>query len=474
MRKRHLGTREITVFKGLLVSTQSMPSAGRRGARGRWPMFFCVGGRGRFWQARIMMHKLRGQAVVGLACLVMALGFAPARGAVGEEAALRQALGEYFAAPPDRQATWEFAANLQALLRRDEAAVRRAAWEAYRQAPLHAAMEADYRSNRVTFEKHVSPYTVKTVGTRPTNGWALFIAMHGGGGAPKALNDSQWRHMQIYYKDQPQSGGYLYLALRAPNDTWNGFYDVYVYPLVANLIRQFLLFGDVDPDKVFIMGYSHGGYGAYAIGPKMPDRFAAIHASAAAATDGESTPKTLRTTPFTVMVGEKDTAFGRYERNRKFASAVAALRGDRTDIYPVKVEIIANNGHTGLPDRNKIKDLYPATRNPAPREVTWLQTDKVIRDFFWLRCPDPAKKQEFNASCRDNLVTVTTTTNVASATVFLDGRLIDFGRPVRLEYNGQSSTHTLQPDLRVLCATLQERGDPQLAFTARLALPPRP
>ena len=36
---------------------------------------------------------------------------------------------------------------------------------------------------------------------------------------------------------------------------------------------------DIDPDKVFIMGYSHGGYGAYAIGPKMPDHFAAIHAS---------------------------------------------------------------------------------------------------------------------------------------------------------------------------------------------------
>jgi len=33
---------------------------------------------------------------------------------------------------------------------------------------------------------------------------------------------------------------------------------------------------ETDPNKVFIMGYSHGGYGAYAIGPKMPDRFAAI------------------------------------------------------------------------------------------------------------------------------------------------------------------------------------------------------
>ena len=152
--------------------------------------------------------------------------------------------------------------------------------------------------------------------------------------------------MQRYYKDHPEVGGYLYLALRAPNDTWNGFYDNYVYPLIDNLILQFRLFGDIDPDKVFIMGYSHGGYGAYAIGPKMPDRFAAIHASAAAATDGETTGKTLRTTPFTVMVGELDTMYGRYERNLKFKEQIEQLRGGRTDIYPVTITIVKGNGHT--------------------------------------------------------------------------------------------------------------------------------
>jgi len=51
-----------------------------------------------------------------------------------------------------------------------------------------------------------------------------------------------------------RSGGYIYVAPRAPNDTWNGFYDDYVYPLIANLVHQFLLFGDVNPDKVFDHG----------------------------------------------------------------------------------------------------------------------------------------------------------------------------------------------------------------------------
>lgn len=384
---------------------------------------------------------------------------------------LRKELTDYFTAMTNHQAKWKFPRALEKLLRENETAIRHAAWDAYRSAPIHSELKADFDAKQVRFEKHLSPYTVKTVGTRPTNGWALFIAMHGGGNAPQELNDSQWRHMQIYYKDHPEAGGYLYVALRAPNNTWNGFYDTYVYPLIGNLTRQFRLYGDIDPNKVFIMGYSHGGYGAYAIGPKMPDNFAAIHASAAAASDGETTPKTLRNTIFTAMVGEKDTAYGRHDRNVKFAAAVEKLRGDRKDIYPVRVDIIAGNGHTGLPDRDIIKQIYPAVRNPVPTELSWLQTDKVIRDFFWLRSEAPGKKREIEAVCRDNRVTVTTSTNVTAATVLLDSRLVDLDKPVITEINGVKATHKLRPSLRVLAETLLRRGDPELAFTAKIELP---
>lgn len=382
---------------------------------------------------------------------------------------LRAALQAYFAAPPAARAAWKFGGALDRLLRRDETAVRGLAWEAFRAAPEAAALREDFAARQVRFEQHQSPYTVKTVGRRPATGWPLFIAMHGGGNAPKRVNDQQWEVMQRYYRDQESVPGYRYVALRAPNDTWNGFYDTYVYPLVATLIRQFLLFGDVDPDKVFLMGYSHGGYGAFAIGPKMPDRFAAIHASAAAPTDGETTARTLRNTVFTYMIGEKDLAYGRLQRCQAFAETVRQLRGDRTDIYPVTLEFIPGNGHTGLPDREKIRSMYPAVRQPAPRELTWELTDGVIRNFYWLEVPAPGKGQEVNATCRDNRVAVTTR-GVAAADVLLDGRLVDFGRPVVFEVNGQRRSERLQPSLRVLCETLALRGDPALAGTVRVPL----
>jgi pimeloyl-ACP methyl ester carboxylesterase len=386
-----------------------------------------------------------------------------------EQAKLKTALNNYFNATSNDQVAWKFDRSLENLLQKNESAVRQIAWEAYRTAAIHKDLKSDYDAKQVRFENYLSPYTVKYVGQKPANGWPLFIAMHGGGGTAKEVNDSQWKIMQSYYHDQTSVPGYIYVALRAPNDTWNGFYDDYVYPLVANLIRQFLIFGETDPNKVFIMGYSHGGYGAFAIGPKMPDHFAAIHASAAAPTDGETSAKTLRNTTFAFMIGEKDEAYGRIQRCRAFNETIQKLRGERTDIYPVTMEYQPGYGHGGLPDKDKIKDMYPSVRNPVPTDLTWEMTDTVIKDFFWLQVPSPAKKQEIQANCHDNRVVVSTT-NVTAANLLLDSRLIDFKRPVTIELNGHSSTCKLQPSLLTLCQSLLERGDPDLASTTKVKL----
>jgi hypothetical protein len=383
---------------------------------------------------------------------------------------VEKAAREYYSATPAEQAKWHFGPTLDRLLLEGEPAVREAAWKAYRDAPIHDKLKEDFDANRVRYQKHVSPYKVKKVGKRPEGGWPLFIALHGGGGAPKAVNDSQWEHMQRYYRDQPSVTGYQYLALRAPNDTWNGFYDDYVPPLVLNLVRQFLLFGDVNPDKVYLLGYSHGGYGAFFIGPKTPDRFAAVHSSAAAPTDGAISPVTLRKTRFTYMVGEKDNAHGRRERCEKFNEAVKTLKEQNKGDYPVEMELKAGFGHGGLPDRDKVKEMYPFTRNPAPRRLTWELTDPVLTHFYWLAVPQPGKGQYLDAEARDNAVRVTTR-GVKQFELALDGRLIAWDKPLRVSVDGKEQTLTGRPSFRTLCQTLAERGDPRLAFSWRVRLP---
>jgi predicted esterase len=382
---------------------------------------------------------------------------------------IEKAAAAFFATDTNKRSGWRFETAFDAWLPEHEAEMRRPVWKAYQTAALHDSLKKDFALNQVRHQIHLSSYTVKKVGKRPANGWPLFIALHGGGGVPKQINDDQWRVMQVYYKDQAGVEGYQYLALRAPNDTWNGFYTDYVPPLIANLIRQFLLFGDVDPDKVYLMGYSHGGYGAFFVGPKIPDRFAAVHCSAAAPTDGTISPKNLRNTRFTFMIGERDNAYGRRQRCEAFSEAIRQLKDHDREGYPVAMELKKGFGHTGLPDRDKIFELYPFRRNPAPRRVTWELTDGFVGHHFWLAVAKPTRGQELDVTVQDNTVRVVCK-NVGKFEVLVDSRLVDFSRPLRISVNDKEHERTVRPSLSLLCQSLLDRGDPGLAFTGRLEL----
>jgi pimeloyl-ACP methyl ester carboxylesterase len=387
-----------------------------------------------------------------------------------QQKAVEQALSESFSVT--RKEDYDFAglSQFDALLPGNEEVFRSLAWNAYRKGGALEELQPDHKAGKVVSGEYVSPYVVRQVGKMPEGGWPLVIAMHGGGNAPKQVNDSQWQIMQRYYKDHPGDGGYLYLALRAPTDAWNGFYTGYVYPLVARLIRQMLVCEEVNPDKVFLIGYSHGGYGAFAIGPKMADRFAAVHSSAAAPTDGESSPKNLLNTSFTFMIGDRDLAFGRLKRCLAFDQAVKDLRGERKDGYPVRMYLKKGFGHTGLPDRDHLASMISAVRNPIPDSIVWESTDSVVRRFAWLENPEPSKKQLIEATRKGNRFEIKLT-GIESLNLYLDERMIDYQKPVVVEVNGKVVLErSLSPSLSVLCQTLQERGDPRFSFSSKIAL----
>ncbi len=381
------------------------------------------------------------------------------------DAELRAALEKWFAGDEKMRSGLGFTHEQRQRLVRDPAAVRALAFEAWKTAGDHGETAADVVARRVRWSGHESPYTLKEVGERPAGGWPLVIAMHGGGGVPKHVNDGGWKTMQSYYRDHPEVGGYKYLALRAPNDNWNGFYDDTISGLLTQLIRDMVVHEEVDPDRVTAIGYSHGGYGAFVIGPKIPYRFAAVHASAAAPTDGETAAVNLRNLHFTFMCGEKDAAYGRIERCRAFAEELAALRGERTDVFSGGFSEQAGYGHGGLPDRDLTTELVPRVRNAAPRELTWQPTDGLLQDFYWLRVEEP--EGSVSASVLDNVVTVEVEGPV---TVYLDERLIDFSKPVTIGRGEDRRAVEMAPGLETLCASLAQRGDPGLAFTVRVDL----
>ncbi|MBR4249474.1 MAG: hypothetical protein IKQ24_04910, partial [Verrucomicrobia bacterium] len=43
------------------------------------------------------------------------------------------------------------------------------------------------------------PFDIRLFGDKPEDGRSLYISMHGGGNAPKKLNDSQWANQIVLY-----------------------------------------------------------------------------------------------------------------------------------------------------------------------------------------------------------------------------------------------------------------------------------
>jgi len=70
-----------------------------------------------------------------------------------------------------------------------------------------------------------------------------------------------------------------------------------------------IVFNEVDPNKVYLMGYSAGGDGVYQLAPRMADRFAA--ASMMAGHPNDASPLGLRNIGFTIHMGANDSSYNR-------------------------------------------------------------------------------------------------------------------------------------------------------------------
>jgi hypothetical protein len=379
---------------------------------------------------------------------------------------LERLLADRFGSDPARQA----AAQTKLAALPASASARALAWQSYKASPQHAKLAEEWQQKSVSTADRTSPYLWRTVGTKPSDGWALVIAMHGGGGVPKELNDREWDYMyRAYYHEHPEAGGYVYLALRAPNDAWNGFYDDSICPLVENLIKQFVLFADVNPDKVYTLGASHGGYGAFVIGPKIPYRFAAVHASASAPSGGETRGENLRNVRFTFMVGEKDTDYGRAGLCQKFALQVEEWRKQYGG-FPGELELEKGTGHF-VPDHDKLAEMLKFQRDAWPKSLVWTQSDSVLPRFYWIEASHPTSDGHIEASVTGNTITIKATKQDRIG-LWLDQSLIDLKKPVMVEVvGGKRQVYRLKPNLETYCLGLDQTADPHLAAPVRISVP---
>ena len=359
----------------------------------------------------------------------------------------------------------------KAKLTKAEAADAKAALLADHVATIKADRQAEWDAKAIKADGQTLLLKERHFGTEPKDGWNLFISMHGGGGTDKATNDSQWQN-QIVLPYNPDHS--LYIAPRAPTDAWNMWHTKQVDDLYARLIDDAIVLGHVNPNRVYIMGYSAGGDGVYQLAPRMADRLAA--AAMMAGHPNDASPLGLRDLPFIGQVGANDGGAQGYHRNEKlteWGGKMDALQKDDPDGYVHVTKLHPGRPHwMNMEDTEATPWVLKYTRNPLPDKVVWRQSGVTHDRFYWLATSKASAKggQLAIVSRHGQAFDVEKVAGgLTTLSVLLNDEMGDLDQPVKIK-QGDKTLFTGVPTRTIaeIGTTLDERGDPDGVFSATI------
>lgn len=412
-------------------------------------------------------------------------------------------------APDVRSRTPRPSANIPALGKEDAEKWRQALWAAWvehvqktrhpRQVELgdpwttgKGIVTAAWWSAPGSKEALLMRYGTRVFGQKPKDGWPLYINLHAGGNN-RAQNDQCWALTRSQYN----IGTGLYLCPRALRDLAESWYDPQNYPLLDRILAEAIALWDVNPDKIYLMGFSMGGWGVMHLAPTLPDRWAAVSASSGAGfvgPTGRAAPDNLRNTPIMIQVGGNDKDYGRQPLSKAFAEALSGFHARDPAGYEVVFKEHAGQGHQ-INDGDAPGWLARHTRDPLPKRVVWQQpisppgySKADIRQILtndwpqalhyaeqvhWLRNPNPGPYQRIVANREGNTVTIEEAEHIDEVFILLDDRMADLDKPVRVLCGGRElAARTPKRTVDAMIASLVARGDPRLLFSAEVTVKP--
>lgn len=328
---------------------------------------------------------------------------------------------------------------------------------------VKTALKKEYNSKSITRGTYTMRFDWKIFGNEPSDGRSMYISLHGGGGTTSEANDSQWENQKRLY--QPAEG--VYLCPRAITNTWDLHFRPESDAFYEELIHMAVAFLDVNPDKVYLMGYSAGGDGVWRLAPRMADHWAA--ASMMAGHPGDVSLLSLRNLPFMIWCGALDDA---YNRNAECAARIdemASLHEADPEGYIYEGHIVEGKGHwmDGV-DVAAVPWMAKFTRKALPEKVVWCQGDEPKKDFYWLGAPEDeiSKGKTVVASVAGNTVNISSC-DYSSLKIYLNDGLVDLDSPVTVTFGGATVFEgILKRSPAVMRGTLRSRDDLSYIFPA--------
>ena len=391
---------------------------------------------------------------------------APANPTASAVSPLRQ-LKQYLSQPVEKRediAEQEFSS--QPLSKSEAELAAQMLWEDH-VATIRKQRKPEMEASKIVEGKLSMPFVYRTFGKKPRDGRSLYISMHGGGGAPPQVNDQQWENQKRLYT-VPEG---IYAVPRAPTDTWNLWHQGHIDGMFARLIENLIVFEDVNPDRVYLMGYSAGGDGVYQLAPRMADRFAA--AAMMAGHPNETSPLGLRNTAFTLHMGGKDAAYKRNQIAEQWKQKLADLRKQDPEGYEHLVQIYPNKGHwMDRQDASAIPWMAKHERNRYPKRVVWKQDDVKHTRFYWLAADaeDIGGRPLVTVEREGQEITVEHS-DLNRLTVRLCDEMLDLDQPVEITWKGEKlARQSPVRTIGTLAKTLNERGEKEGMFSAEVKI----
>ncbi len=302
-----------------------------------------------------------------------------------------------------------------------------------RHAEIKAKHGNEWESKVLINGDYKMKFDYKIFGEKPVDGRAMYISMHGGGGTTEENNNQQWENQKHLYT--PAEG--LYFVPRSPTNTWNMWHQGYMDGFIEKAIELAVIYEGVNPNKVYIMGYSAGGDGTYQLAPRLADLWAA--AAMSAGHPGDAQAASLRNIPFAIYMGGKDYPYNRNGLAKEWSNKLDSLSSGDEGGYIHDVRIYRHHGHwMHRDDTVAIKWMSQFTRNPIPSKVVWVQDDVIRDNFYWLEATPDGKRQNERVVVRyiKNKIYIDEATP-KSFVICLNDSMMNLDKPVSVYYNNK-------------------------------------
>jgi predicted esterase len=383
---------------------------------------------------------------------------------------LRRAARNYLAAGEQEAAGLEAGFDSVSPLSKADAA----AWTAWVKKSLESlGPTLDPKGTNYFYDKETKRGKYIVAGSANRKG--LVFGLHGGGEGQADCGGaaSAWR-------SAIQNAGMIGIfpeAIEATEAAWGDDVTVrFMLDLLAAARRSFTF----DPDRVYVVGHSMGGYGAWTWGGRFSDRLAGVVSFAGAPTPifggaqeiigiQPGVLPNFHNVPIWVYHSADDPQVP-IAPTRLSVEGLKALRKSHPGGYVLTYEEHEKQGHA-FPPKGPAPALAWITkhqRDPTPRKIVWEPFYERADQSYWLGCDRPVRGRVIEAIWDGkSAFAVTGDVDPKTVEILLHDGMCDLDRPVKVTVAGKPHFEGVpKRSLKILLRSARRRWDPGLLFTA--------